>query len=78
MRSSRSWTRENDIGRRDNALRSRKHDEEAQLYAFDVMALDREDLRGLPLTMRKRTSPRYWRSARTASLSAVRTGRDRA
>jgi bifunctional non-homologous end joining protein LigD len=31
-----------------NALHSRKHDEEAQLYAFDIMALDGEDLRPLP------------------------------
>jgi hypothetical protein len=27
--------------------------EEVQLYAFDVLALDGEDLRNLPLTMRK-------------------------
>ena len=37
-----------------NALHSRKHDEEVQLYAFDVLALDGEDLRNLPLTMRNR------------------------
>jgi bifunctional non-homologous end joining protein LigD len=36
-----------------NALHSGKHDEEVQLYAFDVMALDGEDLRYLPLSMRK-------------------------
>jgi bifunctional non-homologous end joining protein LigD len=36
-----------------NALHSRKHDGEVQLYAFDIMALDGEDLRGLPLSMRK-------------------------
>ncbi len=36
-----------------NALHSRRHDEEVQLYAFDVLALDGEDLRGLPLSMRK-------------------------
>jgi bifunctional non-homologous end joining protein LigD len=36
-----------------NALHSRKHDEEVQLYAFDVLALDGEDLRKLPLSMRK-------------------------
>jgi bifunctional non-homologous end joining protein LigD len=36
-----------------NALHSRKHDEEVQLYAFDVLALDGDDLRGLPLSMRK-------------------------
>jgi len=36
-----------------DALHSRKHDEEVQLYAFDVMALDGDDLRRLPLSMRK-------------------------
>jgi bifunctional non-homologous end joining protein LigD len=36
-----------------NALRSRKHDEEVQLYAFDIMALDGEDLRSIPLSLRK-------------------------
>src|ERR1700758_3204023 len=36
-----------------NALHSRQHDEEVQLYAFDILALDGEDLRALPLSMRK-------------------------
>jgi bifunctional non-homologous end joining protein LigD len=36
-----------------NALHSRKHNLEVQLYAFDILALDGEDLRGLPLTLRK-------------------------
>jgi ATP-dependent DNA ligase len=36
-----------------NALHSRKHDHEVQLYAFDILALDGDDLRGLPLSMRK-------------------------
>ena len=36
-----------------NALHSRKHDAEVQLYAFDIIALGGEDLRPLPLTMRK-------------------------
>ena len=36
-----------------NALHSRKHDHEVQLYAFDIMALDGEDLRALPPSMRK-------------------------
>jgi len=35
------------------ALHSRKHDHEVQLYAFDIVALDGEDLRRLPLSMRK-------------------------
>jgi ATP-dependent DNA ligase len=32
---------------------SRQHDEEVQLYAFDVLAMDGDDLRQLPLSMRK-------------------------
>jgi bifunctional non-homologous end joining protein LigD len=36
-----------------NALHSRQHDDEVQLYAFDILALDGEDLRSLPLSMRK-------------------------
>jgi len=35
------------------ALHSRKHEDEVQLYAFDILALDGDDLRGLPLSMRK-------------------------
>ncbi|MFC4921621.1 MULTISPECIES: hypothetical protein [Bradyrhizobium] len=30
----------------------RRHDEEAQLYAFDIIALGDKDLRQLPLKMR--------------------------
>src|SRR5690242_16018816 len=36
-----------------NALRSRQHGGEVQFYAFDVLALDGDDLRKLPLSMRK-------------------------
>ena len=36
-----------------DALHSREHDHEVQLYAFDILALDGEDLCGLPLSMRK-------------------------
>jgi bifunctional non-homologous end joining protein LigD len=36
-----------------NALNSRKRDDEVQLYAFDILALDGEDLRTLPLSLRK-------------------------
>jgi hypothetical protein len=32
-----------------NALHSRKHDTDVQLYAFDILALDGDDLRRLPL-----------------------------
>jgi len=36
-----------------NALHSRRYDAEVQLFAFDCLALDGEDLRELPLSMRK-------------------------
>ncbi|WP_210295686.1 hypothetical protein [Bradyrhizobium septentrionale] len=34
-------------------MHSRQHDDEVQLYAFDMIELDGEDLRKLPLSMRK-------------------------
>jgi bifunctional non-homologous end joining protein LigD len=36
-----------------NGLHSRHYEEEVQLYAFDILALDGDDLRKLPLSMRK-------------------------
>jgi bifunctional non-homologous end joining protein LigD len=36
-----------------DGLHSRQHDEEVQLYAFDCLALEGDDLRKLPLSMRK-------------------------
>jgi hypothetical protein len=36
-----------------NALHSGKHNDEVQLYALDVLALNSDDLRALPLSMRK-------------------------
>jgi bifunctional non-homologous end joining protein LigD len=36
-----------------NALHSRQHDDEVQFCAFDVLALDGDDLRSLPLHLRK-------------------------
>ena len=44
-----------------NALHSRKHEEEVQLYAFDVLALDSDDLRPLPLSMGKTNLARLLR-----------------
>ncbi len=35
------------------ALYSRRHDEEVQFYAFDILAGDGDDMRGLPLSIRK-------------------------
>jgi ATP-dependent DNA ligase len=61
-----------------NGLHSRKHDDEVQLYAFDVLALDGDDLRKLPLSMRKTNLARLLaRRAGRHPHSAVRTGRDR-
>ena len=36
-----------------DGLRSPKHNDEIQLYAFDILALDGDDLRKLPLHLRK-------------------------
>lgn len=36
-----------------NGLHSRRHNDEVQLYAFDILALDGGDLRSLPLHLRK-------------------------
>lgn len=36
-----------------DGLHSRRHDEEVQLYAFDILALEGDDLRQLPLHLRK-------------------------
>lgn len=41
-------------GRSDfNGLHSRKHNNEVQFYAFDILAMQDEDLRSLPLHLRK-------------------------
>jgi ATP-dependent DNA ligase len=57
-----------------DALHSRRHDEEVQLYAFDILALDGEDLPDLPLSMRKTNLARLL--ARRPD-GIVRAGRDR-
>jgi bifunctional non-homologous end joining protein LigD len=36
-----------------NALHSGKHNDEVQIYTCDILALDGDDLRPLPLSMRK-------------------------
>jgi bifunctional non-homologous end joining protein LigD len=36
-----------------NALHSGRHNEEVQLCAFDVLAMDGDDIRSLPLSIRK-------------------------
>jgi len=44
-----------------NALHSRRYDGEVQLCAFDVLAMEGEDLRSLPLSMRKTNMERLLR-----------------
>jgi bifunctional non-homologous end joining protein LigD len=36
-----------------NGLHSRRHNDQIKLYAFDIMALEGDDLRSLPLHLRK-------------------------
>ncbi|MEY9459653.1 ATP-dependent DNA ligase [Bradyrhizobium ottawaense] len=52
-----------------NALHSRRHDEEVQLYAFDVLALGGDDLRPLPLSVRKTNLARLLRGRPTGFSS---------
>ena len=51
---------------------TRGHDEEVQLYAFDILALDGKDLRGLPLSMRKTGLARLLAPPRWHLRGAVR------
>jgi len=54
-----------------NGLHSRQHDEEVQLYAFDILALDGEDL-----SMRKTNLAHCCAAVPTASLSRRSSRRD--
>jgi bifunctional non-homologous end joining protein LigD len=49
------------VWRGSDALYAGRNGEEIQLYAFDVLAMDGEDLRGLPLSMRKASLARLLR-----------------
>jgi ATP-dependent DNA ligase len=51
-----------------NALHSGKYNEEVQLCAFDLLAMDGDDMRDLPLSMRKANLAR---GALKGSLSAA-------
>src|SRR5215471_15449822 len=53
-----------------------KHNDEVQLYAFDVLALDGDDLRRLPLSMRKTNLARLLTRRRRHLRRTVRAGRD--
>ncbi|WP_346659517.1 RNA ligase family protein [Bradyrhizobium sp. 183] len=62
-----------------NALHSRKHEHEVQLYAFDVLAIGGDDLRQLPLHLRKTNLARLaGPPVRRDHRRAVRARRDRA
>jgi ATP-dependent DNA ligase len=54
-----------------SALHSRRHDEAVQLYAFDILALDGEDLRSLPLSTRKTSLARLLRGRPDGDLFAA-------
>src|SRR5215470_4178413 len=56
-----------------NALHFGRHNEEVQLCAFDVLAMDGDDFRSLPLSMRKGQSS----ALSCAAAERLRTGRDR-
>jgi ATP-dependent DNA ligase len=55
-----------------NALHSGKRNEEVQLCAFDVLAMDGDDLRDLPLSLRKRNLQRLL--ARPRCVGATHLG----
>jgi bifunctional non-homologous end joining protein LigD len=61
-----------------NGLHSRKHDTEVQLYAFDCLAADGDDLRRLPLSLRKtnlaRILPRRIDGIHVALFERARSG----
>jgi len=67
-------------GRSDfNGLHSRRLDAEVEFYAFDMLVSDGEDLRKLPLTMRKTNLARLLaRRVDGIHSGAVRAGRGRA
>ncbi|WP_308163811.1 hypothetical protein [Bradyrhizobium sp. SRL28] len=54
-------------GRSDfNGLYSRRHDAGVEFYAFDMLVSDGDDIRKLPLSMRKQICPDCWRGVFTA------------
>ena len=64
-------------GRSDfNGLHSRKHDDEVQFYAFDILVSDGDDLRKLPLSMRKTNLARLL-ARRVDGISSRRSNRAR-
>jgi Glycine transporter len=60
-----------------NALHSRLHDEEVQLCAFDILVEGGDDLRKLPLHLRKKPSAAFSAPSSGYFRQPVRTRRDR-
>jgi hypothetical protein len=60
-----------------NALHSRKHDEEVQLYAFDILTLDGEDLRPPLEPAQDQSGAAACPPTRRHLRCALRAGRDR-
>jgi bifunctional non-homologous end joining protein LigD len=56
-----------------DALHSGKHNDEVELIAFDVLAMDDDDLRDLPLSMRKTNLQRLL-ARRPDGIFLARTG----
>ena len=61
-----------------NGLHSRRHNDQIKLYAFDILALDGDDLRTLPLHLRKEKLARLlakhrdWAEGLVAARAALR------
>jgi ATP-dependent DNA ligase len=54
-----------------DTLHSRRYDEAVQLYSFDILVLDGEDLRGLSLSMRKTNLARLLRGRPDGIMSSI-------
>ena len=60
-----------------NGLHSRRHDAEVEFYAFDILVRDGEDVRKLPLSMRKANLERLLARRVDGIFLSLRAGRDR-
>src|SRR5215475_7745982 len=60
-----------------DGLHSGKHNDEVQLYTFDILALNGDDLRSLPLSMRKAHLERLLARRSDGIFQLIRAGRDR-
>ena len=58
-----------------NGLHSRRHDDEVEFYAFDMLVSDGDDLRKLPLSMRKTNLARRVNGIQRRHSSRARSDR---